>query len=94
MPEVYRSALEIGKKYRISGHETFPCRYAWLPKAVRGLQKNSELFGDETNAMVNLGVGKNMVRSIRFWSQAMGMAEGETKGQNAEVTEIGRVPAC
>ena len=91
MPEVYRSALEMGKKYRISGHETFPCRYAWLPKAVRGLQKDSELFGDETNAMVNLGVGKNMVRSIRFWSQVMGMVEGETKGQNAGVTEIGRV---
>ena len=90
MPEVYKSALERGKKYRISGHETFPCRYAWLPKAVRGLQKDSELFGDETNAMVKLGVGKNMVRSIRFWSQAMGMAEGETKGQHAEVTEIGK----
>lgn len=91
MPEVYRSALEMGKKYRISGHETFPCRYAWLPKAVRGLQKDSKLFGDETNAMVNLGVGKNMVRSIRFWSQVMGMVEGETKGQNAEVTEIGKI---
>ena len=23
--------------YRISGHESFPCRYSWLPKAVRGL---------------------------------------------------------
>lgn len=91
MPEIYRSALKIGKKYRISGHETFPCRYAWLPKAVRGLQKDSEFFGDETKAMVNLGVGKNMVRSIRFWSQVMGMAEVETKGQNPEVTEIGRV---
>ena len=21
--------------YRISGHESFPCRYTWLPKAVR-----------------------------------------------------------
>ena len=91
MPEVYRNALEVGKKYRISGHETFPCRYAWMPKAVRGLQKDPKLFLDETKAMVNLGVGKNMVRSIRFWSQVMGMVEGETKGQNSEVTEIGRV---
>lgn len=25
--------------YRFSGHETFPCRYTWLPKAVVALQE-------------------------------------------------------
>jgi len=30
--------------YRISGHESFPCRYTWLPKAVRGLSANPKLF--------------------------------------------------
>jgi hypothetical protein len=61
------------KKYRISGHESFPCRYTWLPKAVRGLAENPKLFANEEQAMVDLGVGKNMVRSIRFWSQAAGV---------------------
>ena len=28
------------QKYRISGHESFSCRYTWLPKAVRGLNVN------------------------------------------------------
>src|SRR5205823_3280695 len=52
--------------YRISGHEGFPCRYTWLPKAVRGLgNNNSKLFSDEDEAMVELGLGKNMVRSAR-----------------------------
>jgi hypothetical protein len=60
------------KVYRISGHESFPCRYTWLPKAVRGLRENPKLFSDDADAMVNLGVGKNMVRSIRFWSQVAG----------------------
>ena len=54
------------KAYRISGHESFPCRYTWLPKAVQGLAHDVKLFGDEDQAMVTLGVGKNMVRSIRF----------------------------
>ena len=80
-----------GKTYRISGHETFPCRYAWLPKAVRGLQEDPKLFGDEEGAMVKLGVGKNMVRSIRFWSQVMGMAEAETKRPSLSVTDFGRI---
>lgn len=69
------------KAYRVSGHESFPCRYAWLPKAVRGLRENDRLFGaDEDAAMVTLGVGKNMVRSIRFWSHATGIAAPKSRG--------------
>ena len=68
------------KAYRISGHETFSCRYTWLPKAVRGLRENPRLFSDEARAMVDLGVGKNMVRSIRFWSQVAGVATAGVKG--------------
>jgi hypothetical protein len=77
------------KTYRISGHETFPCRYTWLPKAVRGLRENSRLFSDEARAMVDLGVGKNMVRSIRFWSQVAGMATAGVKGGGHLLTNFG-----
>ena len=78
------------KTYRISGHESFPCRYAWLPKAVRSLQEDPKLFLDEEGAMVKLGVGKNMVRSIRFWSQVMGVTEVKTKRQEFSGTPIGQ----
>ena len=46
------------KLYRISGHETFPCRYTWLPKAVRGLREKPKLFSndEEEQAMVDLGL--------------------------------------
>lgn len=57
-------------RYVFPGHETFPRRYAWLPKAVRGVSENPRLFSDEDQAMVHLGVGKNMVRAIRFWAVA------------------------
>jgi hypothetical protein len=74
--------------YRFSGHETFPFRYSWLPKAVVELKANAELFSDEERAMVRLGVGKNMVRSIRFWVQAAGIATPHQRGLT--ITEFGR----
>jgi len=66
---------------RFSGHETFPCRYTWLPKAFRAIQNDPTIFADEEQAMVVLGVGKNMVRAIRFWMQVSGIVEvGELIG--------------
>jgi hypothetical protein len=38
--------------------------------------------------MVDLGVGKNMVRSIRFWSLATGMVVTKTKGAGVSLTEL------
>ena len=71
-------AVEAPLNYRFSGHETFPCRYTWLPKAVQSLTRDALLFRNEDQAMVRLGVGKNMVRAIRFWTEAAGMSiEGD-----------------
>ena len=64
----------VAKSLRFSGHETFACRYAWLPKAYRALLKDPAQFADEDAAMVELGLGKNMVRSLRFWVEVMGLA--------------------
>lgn len=75
--------------YRISGHETFPCRYTWLPKAARALADDQRLFADEDRAMVNMGVGKNMTRSIRFWMQAAGVASAAARGAGHTLTEFG-----
>ena len=76
--------------YKFSGHETFPCRYAWLPKAYRLLRESKDAFANEERAMVSLGVGKNMVRAIRFWAQATGVAESVKSG-GYEVTEFGTI---
>jgi hypothetical protein len=74
---------------RFSGHETFACRYAWLPKAYRELADDPDAFADEDRAMVRLGVGKNMVRSIRFWIEVMGIVE-PVAGRSFELTPFGR----
>jgi len=65
--------------FRFSGHETFACRYAWLPKAYRAIKADPAAFVDEQAAMVDLGIGKNMVRSLRFWVEAAGLAEPQNR---------------
>lgn len=55
-----------------SRHETFHPRFGWLHKSYRALTDpalGADLFLRE-NATVALGVGKNMVNAIRFWSYA------------------------
>lgn len=75
--------------FRFSGHETFPCRYAWLPKAYGALEAEPLTFSNEETAMIELGVGKNMVRAIRFWVQAARIA-APREGGGYEVTPFGR----
>jgi hypothetical protein len=78
--------------YRFSGHETFPCRYSWLPKAVRNLADSANLLSrdNEDKAMVRLGVGKNMVRAIRFWATAAEVVS-PTLDHTLEVSDFGKV---
>ena len=50
-------------------HETFHPRYGWFRKAYAHVAANPRaFFGDD--APVRIGVGKNMVRAIRFWGLA------------------------
>ena len=50
-------------------HETFHPRYGWFRKAYAQVAANPRaFFGDD--APVRIGVGKNMVRAIRFWGLA------------------------
>lgn len=60
-----------------SGHETFQCRHLWLKKGYDYI-KTGRSFGAE-DAVVELGVGKNMVNSIRYWMRAFDLSEGGEK---------------
>ncbi|QDT42552.1 hypothetical protein Pan241w_26370 [Gimesia alba] len=78
---------------RFSGHETFTLRYTWLPKAVHHIKSDPELFSRE-DAMVSLGVGKNMVRSIRHWALAFGVLEDDpnipnNRGRTLRLSQLG-----
>lgn len=50
-------------------HETFHPRFGWLKKGFDAASRNASIFLQE-DAPVRLGVGKNMVNSIRYWCNA------------------------
>ncbi len=58
---------------RYSGHESFACRYGWLTKIYQLICRKPELFQDIDQTMVELGLGKNMAKSLRFWAGAYGL---------------------
>lgn len=55
-------------KYTFSGHESFPCKSLWLKKGFDFCQQGGSFSSPQ--AVVSLGVGKNMVTSINYWMKA------------------------
>lgn len=58
------------ERLTFSGHETFQCRSLWLKKGFDFLRAGNKF--NQPDAVVHLGVGKNMVSSIRYWMNAFG----------------------
>lgn len=69
-------------RYCFSGHESFPCKSMWLKKGYDYLIEHNKFT--DPDAVVKLGVGKNMVQSIKFWLRAFDLLKDD------EVTEIAR----
>lgn len=59
----------LGLQQVFARHETFHPRFGWLRKAVLAANEDDGLFL-APDAPTRLGVGKNMVRSIRYWGRA------------------------
>ena len=54
-----------------SGHESFACKSHWLKRGYDFVRGENNFNDDD--AVVHLGVGKNMVASIKFWLKAIGL---------------------
>ena len=68
-------------RYTFSGHESFPCKSLWLKKGYDFVVGGNDF--NSPDAVITLGVGKNMVASIRFWLRAFGITD------NDALTELG-----
>ena len=80
-------------RYSFSGHESFFCRPLWLKKANDALYESVDFASPD--AVAYLGVGKNMVSSIRFWSRAFGLSVNDKPSPFAKSifdSEIGYDP--
>lgn len=64
-------------KFTFSGHDSFQCRQLWLKKGY-DFVKEGRSFNSE-DAVVKLGVGKNMVSAIRFWLKAFNIIDNKDK---------------
>lgn len=61
------------RRPRFSGHQTFSFRYGWLEKGCQHIRDGRTFSAPD--ALTHLGVGKNMVESIRYWCDAFGLVE-------------------
>lgn len=85
--------IEKGVKPTFGGHEKFVFRHGWLKKGVDAVAETPEIFVQE-DAFVTLGVGKNMVRSIRHWCLAAGLIKEVKENQHSrlilQISDLGK----
>jgi hypothetical protein len=62
-------------KFIFSGHESFSCKALWLKKGYDFVVNKNNF--NNPDAVIKLGVGKNMVSSIRYWLRVFGICEND-----------------
>lgn len=87
---VKQASIDLGKvdAKKISvfaRHETFHPRFGWIKKGFDRAIKDPGIFLRE-DAPVRLGVGKNMVRAIRYWCTAFKVLDEQ---EGLSPTELG-----
>ena len=68
-------------------NETFNLRYSWLNKGLKEFNNNKDVFSAKEAPLI-LGVGKNMVNSIKYWLNAYQVIDA-TQG-SFEQTDFGK----
>lgn len=62
-------------------HGSFQLRYGWLTKGFLALKEDKNIFSTD-NATAVLGVGKNMVGSIKYWLKATSILNSNNEISN------------
>lgn len=75
------------EKIAFGRHESFALRYGWLTKGFQAFERNRDIF-NSPDSIVTLGVGKNMVNSIRHWLRAARLVK--IASDKKEITSLGR----
>lgn len=61
---------------RFGAHQTFHLRSSWLHKGLKAINQNPQSLYSN-NAIEELGMGKNMVESLKYWLEATQLAVKE-----------------
>jgi hypothetical protein len=73
--------------FRFAGHQTFPLRITWIPKAVAEISAGHDPLTNVDEGITELGLGKNMVEALRCWIEAFRIARKTESGWH--LTPIG-----
>ena len=76
---------------RFGGHETFYIRPGWLTKGLTLMASGDDGGFADPAVADDLGVGRNMAKSIGFWLQATGLAGRSGRSSAFELTPLGRL---
>lgn len=81
------------EKMKFRAHDTFFIRKGWLYKGMKNVNRDECVFmGDNGNPMDILGIGANMVKSLRYWLQAVGLTFEPPTGRKFQtLTEFGEL---
>jgi len=70
---------------RFRAHETFFIRKGWLSKGIKNVVADPAVFmGNSGNPMDVLGIGSNMVKSLRYWLQSVGLTTEPAYGKKEQ----------
>lgn len=65
-------------KLKLKRHESFSIREGWLAKGIKNVKDNSKTFSS-AEATDILGIGTNMVKSLKYWMSATCLIEEENR---------------
>lgn len=71
---------------RLKGHESFSIREGWLVKGLYNIKNDNKVFSN-SEATGILGIGSNMVKSLKYWLYATGLIE-DAKKNDIQLTEL------
>lgn len=78
----------MDKKIKMKRHESFSIREGWLVKGIKAIINNPRVFSSQ-NATETLGIGTNMVKSLKYWLTASNIIDINTR--DMQLTEFGRL---
>jgi hypothetical protein len=83
------------REYQLSfsGHETFPLRQLWLKKVVSIADENDDILKkkfSDPEVIAKLGVGKNMLSSMRHWALSCEIIKEKSTSCNA-LSDFGKL---
>lgn len=75
-------------KVKMKRHESFIIREGWLSKGLLALDDNEKVFSSE-DATDILGIGTNMVKSLKYWLYATNLIKDNKN--KIEITDFGKL---